>query len=196
VSVSLGRWGWLERNIGPPEIESTMRRVLAVAIAALAVAGCSGEQDPAPAGLTTTPHMCVTRGRGLFSVPDPSCTPGALNPAVTQATITETICASGYTRTIRPPESVTEPEKLASMKAYGDSGSPHDFEYDHLIPLELGGAANDPRNPWPEPGATPNPKDRVENALHRLVCDGLMSLRAAQRIIAGDWVGYYRRNAR
>ena len=62
------------------------------------------------------------------------------------------------------------------MAAYGDGGSPGDYEYDHLVSLELGGAVNDPRNLWPEPEGSPNPKDSVESALHRMVCDGEMSL--------------------
>ena len=33
---------------------------------------------------------------GRFPLPDPRCTPGAINPAVTQATISTTIYASGY----------------------------------------------------------------------------------------------------
>ena len=122
-------------------------------------------------------------------MPDGRCTPGALNPAVTQATINQTICVPGYTKTIRPPESITEPEKLESMAAYGYSDRPpSDFEYDHLVSLELGGAVNDPRNLWPESGASPNPKDSVENALHRMVCDGQMPLAQAQHIIATDWL--------
>jgi len=126
-------------------------------------------------------------------MPDPHCTPGAVNPAVTQATINQTICVSGYTKTIRPSESITEPEKLASMAAYGYSGrSPSDFEYDHLVSLELGGAVNDPRNLWPESGASPNPKDAVEDTLHRMVCDGQMPLAQAQRIIATDWLAWAR----
>jgi hypothetical protein len=80
------------------------------------------------------------------------------------------------------------------MAAYGDHGPPSDYEYDHLVSLELGGASNDPRNLWPEPGHSPNPKDAVENTLHRLVCDGQMSLGAARRIIATDWVGGAKRN--
>ena len=55
------------------------------------------------------------------ALPDHHCTPGALNPAVTQATIQKTICVHGWTKTIRPPESVTAPEKLASMARYGVS---------------------------------------------------------------------------
>jgi hypothetical protein len=56
------------------------------------------------------------------------------------------------------------------------------------VPLELGGAVNDPRNLWPEPGASPNPKDAVEDRLSELVCRGRVSLAFAQRLIAGDWI--------
>jgi hypothetical protein len=126
----------------------------------------------------------------LYSRPDPSCTPGALNPAVTQATIDRTICVSGWTDTVRPPESVTEQEKAASMAAYGDNGSMEAYEYDHFVPLELGGATNDPRNLWPEPGASPNPKDAVEDSLRRAVCDRQISLAQAQREIAKNWISY------
>ena len=138
------------------------------------------------------PGSCRAHGSGPYSEPDPRCTPGALNPAVTQATIAQTICVSGWTETVRPSESVTEPEKVGSLAAYGDSGSPREYEYDHLVSLELGGALNDPRNLWPEPEASPNPKDAVENALHRMVCDGQLQLTAAQHIIATDWVSWAR----
>jgi hypothetical protein len=139
---------------------------------------------------------CHARGSGPYSTPDPACTPGALNPAVTTATIGRTICVSGYTATIRPSDSVTAPEKTASMAAYGDSRGAGDYEYDHLIPLELGGAVNDPRNLWPEPGGSPNPKDSVENALHDMVCAGEMPLATAQRIIASGWVAWAKRHHR
>lgn len=138
------------------------------------------------------PHSCHARGHGVYSLPDPRCTPGALNPAVSQATIRQTICRSGWTASVRPPESITEREKYASMAAYGDGGSPHDYEYDHLVPLELGGATNDPRNLWPEPGASPNLKDGVEDHLNSLVCDGRLTLAAAQRLIVANWVTQYR----
>lgn len=136
------------------------------------------------------PGACRARGSAAYAQPDPSCTPGAVNPAVTQATIDRTICVSGWTATVRPPANVTEPEKRASMAAYGDTGSIRDYEYDHLVPLELGGAVNDPRNLWPEPGGSPNPKDGVENALRGMVCAGQMPLARAQRIIATSWVAW------
>ncbi len=43
---------------------------------------------------------------------------------------------------------MTEPEKRASLAAYGDHSPLHDYECDHLVSLELGGARNDPRNLW------------------------------------------------
>ncbi len=126
----------------------------------------------------------------MYSRPDPSCTPGELNPAVTQATIDRTICTSGWTETVRPPESVTEQEKAAGMAAYGDTGSMGAYEYDHFVPLELGGATNDPRNLWPEPGASPNPKDAVEDSLRQAVCDRQISLARAQQEIAKNWISF------
>jgi hypothetical protein len=79
------------------------------------------------------PGSCHARGRGLYSLPDPHCTPGAIDPAVTQADIRRTICRAGYSESVRPPESVTEPEKRASLRAYGDHRPLRDYEYDHLL---------------------------------------------------------------
>lgn len=125
-------------------------------------------------------------------LPDPACTPGATNPDVTQSSIDDTICRSGWTATVRPPESYTEPLKFRQMAAYGDAGSASGYEEDHLIPLELGGSPSSPLNLWPEPGASPNPKDSVENAANRAVCDGKLSLAAAQSAIAADWITFGR----
>jgi hypothetical protein len=180
--------------------------VLPVALLALAVVAVAGEAAsqtgrPLPSSTASAyvvqpqprPGSCHARGSGLYSLPDRRCTPGAIDPAVRPGTLRRTICRAGYTETVRPPESVTEPEKRASLRAYGDHRPLHDYEYDHLVPLELGGARNDPRNLWPEPGTTPNPKDRLENRMRQLVCDGRLGLALAQREIASDWVAAYRR---
>jgi hypothetical protein len=90
---------------------------------------------------------------------------------------------------------VTDAEKRQNAESYGYTGRLGDAEYDHLIPLGVGGDPNDPRNLWvepPSPGHTPgsgpaNPKDDVESALHDVVCSGQVSLRAAQAAIAADW---------
>ncbi|MFI6474846.1 hypothetical protein ACIBL5_31820 [Streptomyces sp. NPDC050516] len=66
-------------------------------------------------------------------LPDPKCTPGALNPKVTQQNLASTVCKSGYTGTIRPPVSITGPEKTANAKSYEYNGPMGDGEYDHLL---------------------------------------------------------------
>jgi len=83
---------------------------------------------------------------------------------------------------------------LATGYAYRGDESTRDYEEDHLISLELGGAASDPRNLRPEPyfatdGA--RVKDLVENKLHDLVCSGALGLAAAQQAIATDWWAAY-----
>src|SRR5664279_936918 len=47
--------------------------------------------------------ICHIKG----NLPDSSCTPGAMDPKVTQDNIDQTICVSGYTKTVRPPVSYT-----------------------------------------------------------------------------------------
>jgi len=121
------------------------------------------------------------------TLPDPNCTPGAISPKVTQDNLADTICKTGYTKSIRPPASIVRAEKIANAASYGYAGSLSDVEYDHLVPLELGGDPNDARNLWVEPGASPNPKDGVESKLHQRVCAGTVSLAAAQQAIANDW---------
>jgi hypothetical protein len=143
------------------------------------------------------PGSCHYSYVGADPLPDPNCTPGAINPQVTQANIDSTICRSGYTSTIRPPESITEPEKAASAVAYGYTGSFHTAEYDHLIPLELGGDPNDPANLWVEPNDRPNAastynsKDALEARLNALVCSGQLPLATARQAIAMNWVSAY-----
>jgi hypothetical protein len=88
------------------------------------------------------PTSCAARG----ALPDPACTPGALNPDVTPITIGATICTSGRTATVRPPTTYTEPLKVQMMTAYHVGTDTSAFELDHLVPLELGGAPSDPRN--------------------------------------------------
>jgi hypothetical protein len=126
------------------------------------------------------------------ALPDPRCTPGVVSERVSQANIATTICVSGYTTSVRPAASITTPLKRRTAAVYGLVYEPQVQEYDHLIPLELGGA-NDVRNLWTEPPTsagqttTLNGKDQVENRLKDAVCAGRISLTDAQRRIATDW---------
>lgn len=140
------------------------------------------------------PGTCHYRYIGSDPLPDPTCTPGARNPRVDQSDIGTTICTAGYADSIRPPDSVTQKEKVASAAAYGYTGPLQTAEYDHLIPLELGGDPNDPSNLWVEPNDNPNAtstsntKDTLENKLNDLVCSGTITLAQAQQAIATNWV--------
>src|SRR5947208_6490151 len=88
----------------------------------LALAGCSAVAASTRYRVEPQPRAgsCHPRGHGLFTLPDGHCTPGATDARVSQSTIHSTICRTGYTRTVRPPESITAREKRASMAAYGD----------------------------------------------------------------------------
>jgi hypothetical protein len=114
-------------------------------------------------------------------VADPVRTPGVLSADVTQANIGETICVHGWTRTIRPPVEYTNALKLKQMRAYGERGPPSAYQEDHLISLELGGDATDPRNLWPEPYPRASEVDRIENELNARVCAGSLALADAQQ---------------
>ncbi len=147
-----------------------------------------GTAQPFPAA-----GSCHARPVPNGTLPDPVCTPGATDPHVTQTTLDTTICrAGGYTSTVRPPEAVTSVEKRSALRSYSDTAPTSTYELDHLVSLELGGSPNSPRNLWPEPGGSPNPKDKLEGALHDLVCSHRMTLTDAQNAIAGDWVTTYR----
>jgi hypothetical protein len=128
---------------------------------------------------------CGGGGAGPVGLPASwSLTPGVTNPDVTQQTIGTTICVHGWTRTIRPPTDYTSQLKLEQMREYGFTGSPADYQEDHLISLELGGHPTDPRNLWPEKRPRADEVDALENDLNRLICDGSMSLADAQRKIS------------
>jgi hypothetical protein len=181
-----------------------------IVVAAMLMPACSvaANRGAAVAVTTTTTTTTVTATTTTTTTtPSPSgivlpnrmLTPGATDPRVTQADIARTICVSGYTATVRPPESVTEAVKVRAMAAYGLAGSSlANYELDHLIALELGGAPADPRNLWPEPwerrgarvaapGGGAESKDKVENAAHAAVCSGRLTLAAAQQAITANW---------
>lgn len=108
---------------------------------------------------------------------------GAINPAITQANIGETICVMGWTKSIRPPRSYTSQLKRLQIREFGLPGRMSDYEEDHLIPLELGGNPTDERNLWPQPIDEALVKDRLERKLNREVCRHRMTLKEAQAAI-------------
>jgi hypothetical protein len=118
---------------------------------------------------------------------DARCTPGALNPDVTQDNIHSTICAPGWTNTVQPPTSYTSELKLRQMRDFGESGLPRSYKEDHLVPLSLGGAPSEPSNLFPQPAAKTTEKEDLEDHLHLAVCSGEMTLTAAQATMRQAW---------
>ena len=141
--------------------------------------------------LLDAPAEAATCSQSYLPLPDPSCQPGSTNPDVTQSTISSTICVSGWTATVRPSSSYTTALKITQITEYGYSDtSTADYEEDHVIPLELGGAPKAVTNLWPEPRygtQTATNKDTVENKLKKAVCAGTVTLAKARTAIARDW---------
>ncbi len=125
-------------------------------------------------------------------LPNPSITPGEINPDVTQANVQSTVCVKGYTKTIRPPANFTNKLKKRQIREFGYSDiNPRHYEEDHLIPLSIGGAPDDPGNLWPEPrnsvwGAAK--KDQLEFVMYKMVCSDEISLAEAQHAMAFNWI--------
>jgi hypothetical protein len=61
----------------------------------------------------------ATNCHSIGGLPDPKCTPGAVDSRVTQDNIRSTICAGGYTATVRPPSAYTDALKAQQIKEYG-----------------------------------------------------------------------------
>jgi len=162
----------------------------------------SAPLSPAPVSPWSEPgaSTCTARVSHGFPIPDPRCTPGAINPDLTLVILrdpgfTTTHCLRDHATSAREKE-----------QAYGWYGTHHpanntgmtaSCELDHLISLELGGA-DTLDNIWPECGPAGvdrngtyfHLKDTVENYLADEVRSGHISLAAAQHGIATDWTQF------
>ena len=137
-------------------------------------------------------------------LPNDTESPGAINPAVTQDNIQETICHKGWSAKARPPVNFTEPIKQRLLQEHYPGATPHAFELDHRVPIEVGGCPTCTSNlriqKWRNPAhhhCTPGEmmdaacKDRLENFVHRSVCSGAMTLAQGQKVFLGNWIAAY-----
>lgn len=128
-------------------------------------------------------------------LPDRKLTPGTADASLTR----DVICKAGWSA--QSVRHTTNWLKKTVYRAYRvTSHKPGDYEIDHLVPLSCGGM--DVRsNLWPEPALTVvrgrdmgyHQKDRLENALHKAICDGKITLARAQAGMKADWTVLYRR---
>ena len=151
----------------------------------------------APDGRTTAQLIAA------HVLPDPSITPGVVNPAVTQSNIKSTICVPGWTATVRPPTSFTDKLRAAMTPA---GHNPRDGEGDHRLPIEDGGMPGPrPLNDavqvalfhktfWWEVYADrygARLKDVVETKIHREICSGVITLADGQNALLDNWLLAY-----
>lgn len=128
------------------------------------------------------------RKHGSVLLNDLTYTPGA-----TDGMTAKQLCnAKFHTITVR---NVSDKEKNLVCAEYGIPRRKCNgkVEIDHAISLEIGGS-NDVANLWPQP-YSPVPgarqKDVLENRLHKMVCEGSISLEDAQKAIRTDWYAEY-----
>lgn len=148
-------------------------------------------------------------------LPNRGITPGAVDPAVTQENIDQTICAHtrpSWSKSHRPPVSLTNRIKREQIRLYGYAETdPRKYEEDHLVPISIGGLSySEPQyaqlqgrnaaNLWPQPRNTITPwgaekKDELEYALWKAVCRRKIGLSEAQAAFSANWIKAYDRYA-
>src|SRR6266550_368748 len=117
----------LRRHRHPP-LRRLLRSLLLAALVLVSCQTATPAPSPPPALVEDACHIATI----VYCV---------LNPDVTPETIRETICVVGWTATIRPPSTYTSKLKSQQMLSERLSGTAADYEEDHRVPLELGGAA-------------------------------------------------------
>ena len=123
------------------------------------------------------------------ALPNARLTPGATwNVGVGE------LCSS----TVREQRPIQADVRSEVVRAYGMEGLAADeYELDYLITPELGGAP-DARNLWPQRYGSrvwnAYVKDQLERLLPMMVCRGEIDLATAQRDMAEDWIGAYKRH--
>ncbi|RPI55475.1 MAG: hypothetical protein EHM55_07775 [Acidobacteria bacterium] len=117
----------------------------------------------------------------------------SFTPGLARALEMEELCGTG----IRTLPDVPAALRAQVLRDYGmEHVPPTEYELDYLITPELGGLT-DRRNLWPEPYGlrswNAHAKDVLEHRLPQLVCRGEIDLATAQRAIASNWIGAYRK---
>jgi len=130
-----------------------------------------------------TPVAQYGHGNHGWKLPDPEVTPGVI--ALRDKTA---VCDKKWGRDARHVSQAMK-EHVCAKYGVKDCPGPR-FEVDHLISRELGGA-DDVRNLWPQPLDEARKKDWLENAAHKAVCSGAITLGHAQAAIRNDWTVFY-----
>jgi hypothetical protein len=100
------------------------------------------------------------------------------------------ICVVGYSSTVRDvPQNLRE--KIFARDNVSYPQPTGEVQLDHLISLSIGGS-NSEENLWVQFAPEYKEKDKLENYLHKNVCNGKINITYAQQRIANNWWEYYR----
>jgi hypothetical protein len=123
--------------------------------------------------------------------------PGEFSSAVTQETISKTICVPGWTATVRPSTLFSTGVKQELLSRAGlPSSEASNYELDHFIPLALGGHPRSQENLWLQPWKgtwNAKTKDRLARKLQALVCSRKLTLSEARAAMQRDWPAAFRK---
>ncbi len=140
-----------------------------------------------------------TRNGIEYTLPDPDCTPGAINPGLKLSVLKK----AGFHTLCERDKASSAHAKDKTYSWYGiaqptnNTGKKQVCEKDHLISIEIGGA-DTLDNIWPQCGPDHKTlderyfkqKDLVENYLAAEIRKGHRKLAEVQEGIARDWTQY------
>ena len=123
--------------------------------------------------LLLTTLACRNAAPHAGELPDRHLTPGTINAAISEEQFRAQCHAKAWTRPYRPPVNFTNSLKKLQMSKYGYPLSDiRNYEEDHLVPLCLAGAPQDPANLWPQPRVGERNADRKDALEAKLTCSG------------------------
>jgi len=136
---------------------------------------------------------------GCASKPAPQqgVPPELLNPAVTPQTLQQTVCVPAYAASVTPTAAADRSTMLEMMQRAGiDQALSGTYVLDRRVPVALGGHPTQAGNlqllEWGGAYGEQR-KQALERRLLLMVCEGKLSLGAAQAAIYPDWGPAYGR---
>jgi hypothetical protein len=116
---------------------------------------------------------------GFATRPNPLVTRGTTNPLVTPRTLGRTVCSKGWlaTQTV----GLTAPMQRSVLLRYGLPPSTRAYVFSTLLPVELGGSANELQNIWPQLRSSAGRTKKLAAALNARLCAGAATLAAVRR---------------
>lgn len=123
---------------------------------------------------------------GRAQLPSRQYTPGAAAKVDVKR-----LCSTDF---VGSAKSIAKWQREEALSRYGIRPESFAGEVEHLIPVSLGGS-NDPDNLFPFHASgeyTLDAKNQLGDRLRQLVCDGKVSLKAAQDAFKRDWTKAYK----